>query len=99
VRIYALPFADGVSAADFIVALRAALSAESAAPAHAASPPRAWIDSPLRARGKELCCVYLTESSLDAAYTAGLDVPEPETVDDPTFPDGRILVLDLVPAG
>lgn len=91
-RTYALQFADGVEAAEFIVALRNAVADATTLPDGAAV--RAWIDAPLRARGNELCCVYLTEACLDAAYDAGLDVPHSEPVDDPTFPEGRILVIE-----
>jgi hypothetical protein len=98
-RIHSLSFSDGVSAANFIVALRATLTDDGVPATHAGSPAQAWIDAPLRARGNLMCCVYLTEASLAAAGQAGLDVSKSESVDDPTFPEGRILVLDIVPAG
>ena len=101
--VYAISFRDGLHAADFVAALCDAVKAGAwqarERGADAPAPARVWIDSPLRPSGGEVCCVYVSAAALEAARSAGLEIPPSERVEDPDFPAGRILVLDAVAAG
>ena len=97
--VYALPFPDGLKAADFLVALRdtaAAVAADASGSASGGGTGelQAWIDSPLAGGGREACCVYVTAAALDAARRSAIPLPHAEPVNDPRFPAGRILVVE-----